>query len=105
MSIQQKCQKYVNKLSKEPVSSDKFNIYLTKLNHWYNQYGGAKIIMQDEKDRTKLKTCGEITKSCTSYCEKAPDGTRHACEFVDPGKPCKKGDKVTNVQCPDPIIL
>ena len=41
MSLE-KCQKYLYKLSNTNVNDDKFRLYLTKLNYWYEQNGGEK---------------------------------------------------------------
>jgi hypothetical protein len=38
--MQHKISKYLNKLSNENIQSEKFGLYLTKLNYWYQQYGG-----------------------------------------------------------------
>lgn len=38
---QHKISKYLNKLSNENIQSEKFGLYLTKLNYWYQQYGGT----------------------------------------------------------------
>ena len=37
---QYKCKKYINKLTTATIGSDKFDMYLLKINYWHNQWGG-----------------------------------------------------------------
>jgi hypothetical protein len=41
MSLE-KCQKYLYKLSNTNIDDNKFGLYLSKLNYWYEQMGGGK---------------------------------------------------------------
>lgn len=57
--MQHKISKYLNKLSNENIQSEKFGLYLTKLNYWYQQYGGAKNKTENEK-KDILKNIDEL---------------------------------------------
>jgi len=61
-----KCAKYLNKLSNTSVDSDKFKIYLTKLNYWYNQIGSGKDlckkISQQEEVCSKMRDTSKADK-------------------------------------------
>ena len=52
MSLE-KCQKYLHKLSNTHVTDEKFGLYLTKLNYWYEQVGGDAVIRDTQKDCIK----------------------------------------------------
>ena len=64
----EKCQKYLYKLSNTNINDDKFSIYLTKLNYWYEQIGGGKDKKRTDPtpqskipylklDKNYIKTC------------------------------------------------
>jgi hypothetical protein len=75
--MQHKISKYLNKLSNENIQSEKFGLYLTKLNYWYQQYGGAydddlqngtepEIIKKIKDDIKKIKNNDKLKNICES---------------------------------------
>ena len=82
-----KCNKYINKLANTSINSDKFQLYLNKLNYWYDQTGGVvrAIEMQAEAAKkiqegiTALESSGH-TKFC---CARAGETDLTFAEFKD----------------------
>ena len=64
MSLE-KCQKYLYKLSNTNADDEKFGLYLTKLNYWYEQMGGVDCTtIKKEKECTQNKECEFKDKKC-----------------------------------------
>jgi hypothetical protein len=60
---QHKIVKYLNKLSNVNIESEKFGLYLTKLNYWYQQIGsGGKDKNKNKNEDEKKKILEEIKK-------------------------------------------
>ena len=53
----QKCNKYLYKLTKTNIESNKFNIYLMKLNKWYHQTGGHMVTNKNTYTYEKTGGC------------------------------------------------
>ena len=80
MSLE-KCQKYLYKLLNTNIDNNKFGLYLSKLNYWYEQIGGAGKCCKSnsgkrgaciywEKDGCDVKRQVEVTEYKTkSKCE------------------------------------
>jgi hypothetical protein len=80
MSLE-KCQKYLYKLSNTNVNDEKFGLYLTKLNFWYEQIGGTLIIRDNEKkcNDAVIKSRGIKDKTMTGLCKM--DSNKKWCEL------------------------
>ena len=102
MSLE-KCQKYLYKLSNTNVNDQKFGLYLTKLNFWYEQMGGGggtpicgsagnetkcKELLK-EKIANKLKDA--LSKlNCTIDKTKCKDTTKTISEQLNKNYKCSK---------------
>jgi len=94
-----KCQKYLHKLLITDANDAKFKIYLTKLNFWYNQWGG------DKTDKTDKITYLTKTDSCVNKEYNTEQSCTEKC-VVDTGnipgfKKCKWDNNTTRCTYPD----
>jgi hypothetical protein len=65
-----KVNKYLFKLSNEPVGSEKFGIYLDKLNFWHNQIGSGHVsLCKDQSINLKDVNDPKKTIKCTGAYE------------------------------------
>lgn len=81
-----KIHKYLSKLSLEPITTEKFGIYLRKLNQWYDQYGGGKGECDEYTDEKK---CNKSTNKNKEQCAwKLLDAEGFSLENRPPEKRC-----------------
>ena len=62
--MSEKVQKYLYKLSNIYVNDSKFGVYLTKLNYWYDQYGGGKACDEYTDEKKCNKASNEKKEKC-----------------------------------------
>ena len=75
-----KCSKYLERLSNTDVNDEKFGLYLSKLNYWYQQIGGEYGCKLQEN------CCQSIVGKCKDECKRPFEK-----ESYD--KPCEKKKK------------
>jgi hypothetical protein len=72
----------LNKLSNENIQSEKFGLYLTKLNYWYQQYGGTKKNKTKEEKEAILKNI-DVLYTSINFPYETVDFINNYNEFVN----------------------